>query len=172
MNNLSYYYLITSQKSLLENQVVEEILRERIYYYLLNKKTIDFWLLISPNFIYSNNLNNLIKNSNFYKNNKNTISSPELLKNKNLEFYSSIVTTDKEFYKWLRLRIGYFEEVKDLKLVQTRSYVSDGICGVLDSKGINKLSSNPNYLHPSISIDRYKQSLELYLSKENNKIQK
>ena len=89
-----------------------------------------------------------------------------------MNFYGSIVTTDKEFYKWLRLRIGYFEEVKDLKLVQTRSYVSDGICGVLDSKGINKLSSNPNYLHPSISIDRYKQSLELYLSKENNKIQK
>ena len=73
MNNLSYYYLIMSQKSLLENQVVEEILRERIYYYLLNKKTIDFWLLISPNFIYSNNLNEIIKNSNFYKNNKNNI---------------------------------------------------------------------------------------------------
>ena len=132
MNNLSYYYLIMSQKSLLENQVIEEILRERIYYYLLNKRTIDFWLLISPNFIYSNKINETIKNSNFYKKNKSSISSSELINSKDLEFYGSIVTTDKEFYKWLKLRIGYYEEVKDLKLIKNRSYVSDGICGTLN----------------------------------------
>ena len=172
MNNLSYYYLIMSQKSLLENQVIEEILRERIYYYLLNKRTIDFWVLISPNFIYSNKLNETIKNSNFYKKNYTSISSQEFSKYNNLEFYGSIVTTDKEFYKWLRLRIGYFEETKDLNKLDNRNYVSDGICGILDHNSIEKLTSNPNYLHPSISIERYKQSLELYLSKETSKIQK
>ena len=172
MNNLSYYYLIMSQKSLLENQVIEEILRERIYYYLLNKRTIDFWLLISPNFIYSNKINETIKNSNFYKKNKSSISSSELINSKDLEFYGSIVTTDKEFYKWLKLRIGYFEEIKEIKENENRNFVSDGICGVLDFNGINKLLSNPNYLHPSIAIDRYKQSLELYLSKEILKVEK
>jgi hypothetical protein len=161
-----------SQKSLLENQVVEEILRERIYYYLLNKKTIDFWLLISPNFIYKNNLNELIQNSNFYKNNKNSITYSDFPNQNNLEFYGALVTTDKEFYKWLKLRIGYYEEVKDLQLVKNRSYVSDGICGTLDYNGITQLSSNPKYLHPSISIDRYKEALELYLAKETVKLQK
>ena len=174
MNNLSYYYLIMSQKSLLENQVIEEILRERIYYYLLNKKSIDFWLLISPNFIYSNKFTEIIKNSNFYKNNKVAISASDLLNNKDLNFYGSIVTTDKEFYKWLKLRIGYFEELNELKSSNNNNstYVSDGICGFLGSQNIDKLSSNPNYLHPSISIDRYKQSLNLYLSKETIKLKK
>jgi hypothetical protein len=161
-----------SQKSLLENQVIEEILRERIYYYLLNKRSVDFWLLISPNFIYSNKLNESIKNSNFYKSNKISISASDLLNNKDLSFYGAIVTTDKEFYKWLKLRIGYFEELKELKSLDRTNYVSDGICGSLDYNLLNELSSNPNYLHPSICLDRYKQSLDLYLSKESLILQK
>ena len=57
MENIQYYYLIMSQKSLLQNQVIEEILRERANYYSTHKRNNDFWLLVSPNFIYSNNLN-------------------------------------------------------------------------------------------------------------------
>jgi len=46
-----YYYLIMSQIDMLENQVLEEILRERANYYFSKNKNIDFWLLISPNFL-------------------------------------------------------------------------------------------------------------------------
>ena len=51
MKKIDYYYVIMSQKSLLENQVVEEILRERANYYISKKKPLDFWITISPNFL-------------------------------------------------------------------------------------------------------------------------
>ena len=54
MKTLKYHYIVMSQKALLENQVIEEILRERATYYSLTKKNNDFWLLISPKFIFSN----------------------------------------------------------------------------------------------------------------------
>ena len=42
---IRYYYLVMSQIDMLENQVLEEILRERANYYLSKNKNIDFWLL-------------------------------------------------------------------------------------------------------------------------------
>ena len=53
MNQITYYYSIFSQKELLENQCIEEILREKNTYYLNQKIQRDFWLLISPKFIYN-----------------------------------------------------------------------------------------------------------------------
>ena len=169
MENLQYYYLIMSQKSLLQNQVIEEILRERANYYSTTKRNNDFWLLVSPNFIYSNNLNKKIKESNFYKKNKSLILSEEFSFNNEFEFYSSLVTTDKDFFTWISLRIGYFEQFNEIGKLQSENFVSDGIAGILKNKEID-LSSNPNYLHPSISLDRYKRSLKLYLNDQKLKL--
>ena len=157
-----------SQKALLENQVIEEILRERATYYSLTEKNNDFWLLISPKFIFSNDIIGKIKKSNFYFQNKPNILSTELKNNENFLFFGSIVTTDIEFLKWLKLRIGYFEEIDEIKESDNKKFVSDGICGNIDinEKYTNSiLLSNPTYLHPSISINKYKKSLELYFSK-------
>ena len=169
MKEVEYYYIIMSQKSLLENQVIEEILRERATYYSIKNKTIDFWVLISPNFIYSNNLIEKIRKSNFFNNNKKSILFSEFSTTKNLEFYSSLVTTDKEFLNWFKLRIGYFEDINKLENDQ---FTSDGIFGVIksnDKQFSSILQSNSNFLNPSILINRYKKSLELYLNnqKEN-----
>ena len=168
MKTLKYHYIVMSQKALLENQVIEEILRERATYYSLTKKNNDFWLLISPKFIFSNDIISKIKKSNFYFQNKSNILSTELKNNENFLFFGSIVTTDIEFLKWLKLRIGYFEEIDEIKESDNKKFVSDGICGNIDinEKYTNSiLLSNPTYLHPSISINKYKKSLELYFSK-------
>jgi hypothetical protein len=157
-----------SQKTLLENQVIEEILRERATYYSLTKKNNDFWLLISPKFIFSNDIISRIKKSNFYFQNKSNILSVELKNNENFQFFASIVTTDIEFLKWLKLRIGYFEELDQIKDSDNKKFISDGICGSIDiNENYNNsiLLSNSTYLHPSISINKYKKSLELYFSK-------
>ena len=66
MSNETYYYLIMSQQTLLNNEIIEEILRERATYYQLNKKATDFWILISPYFIYKNEILEKIRKSNYY----------------------------------------------------------------------------------------------------------
>ena len=50
-----------SQKDFFENQVIEEILRERTNYYLAKNKIKDFWLLVSPDFVLSTDLIDKIK---------------------------------------------------------------------------------------------------------------
>ena len=70
-----YYYLVMSQIDMLENQVLEEILRERAAYYYSKDKSIDFWLSISPSFLEDNYLNEKIKETNFYTQQKKNIYS-------------------------------------------------------------------------------------------------
>ena len=172
MSKVQYQYLIMSQKALLENQVIEEIVRERSTYYTLTNKRTDFWLLISPNFVYSTQLLSKVRNSNFYKKNKNSIISNEINSKNNFEFFASLVSTDKDFIKWVKLRIGYFEDINEIGNLP-ENFVSDGVSGILEvNNEINKekspLLSNPNYLHPSILINRYKKSLEFYFSEQKN----
>ena len=154
-----YYYLIMSQIDMLENQVLEEILRERANYYLSKNKNIDFWLLISPTFLKTNNLLEKIEQTNFYKQQKTKISSDT---DKN--YYSSIISLDKEFISWLQLRLGYFENVNS---EISDNFVSDGICGFFDhideiSFNISPLQNEINKINPFILMKKYKKTLQLY----------
>ena len=154
-----YYYLIMSQIDMLENQVLEEILRERANYYLSKNKNIDFWLLISPTFLTENNLLEEIKQTNFYKQQKTKISSDT---DKN--YYSSIISLDKEFILWLQLRLGYFENVN---LEINDNFVSDGVFGFFDhidktSSNISPLKNEINKINPFILMKKYKKTLQLY----------
>ena len=154
-----YYYLIMSQIDMLENQVLEEILRERANYYLSKNKNIDFWLLISPIFLKTNNLLEEIKQTNFYKQQKTKISS-----NTDKDYYSSIISLDKEFILWLQLRLGYFENVNS-KI--SDNFVSDGVCGFFDhideaSFNTSPLKNETNKINPSILMKKYKKTLQLY----------
>jgi len=154
-----YYYLIMSQIDMLENQVLEEILRERANYYLSKNKNIDFWLLISPTFLTTNNLLEKIKQTNFYKQQKTKISSDT---DKN--YYSSIISLDKEFILWLQLRLGYFENVNS---EISDNFVSDGICGFFDyidetNFNISPLKNEINKINPFILMKKYKKTLQLY----------
>nr|QCI07243.1 hypothetical protein [Hypnea pannosa] len=85
MNN--YYFAIASKKFLIEAEPIEEILRERTNYYLNNKKNIDFWFIDNPTFIYQPEFENLKKKIN---------STP-----------AAIISLDKDFIEWIKLRISF-----------------------------------------------------------------
>lgn len=159
-----------SQKDLLQNQVIEEILREKAAYYNARKKSPDFWILINPSFLQQGELLKKIQNTKFYFQQVDKIQCSFLGKHNNSEFYASLISTDEEFMRWIKLRLGYFENLDEItKNNHNASYVSDGGYGILNSNKIkNILSSNPNYLHPDILVDKFKNSLEQYFSTIKN----
>jgi Protein of unknown function (DUF2488) len=102
MKKVKYYFVIASKEFLVKEEPIEEVLRERVYYYKQKKKRIDFWLLPNPEFLDTNAYINL--SAKFPKN------------------CLAIISTNKIFITWLKLRlqnvfIGKFvaptEEIKN-----------------------------------------------------------
>ena len=165
------YFILMSQKDFLENQVIEEVLRERANYYVSKNKLRNFWIVNSPDFVSVPKFNAKIRSSNFYKQkNKQIIAK---LNNKDYEFYTALITFDYEFIKWIQLRLGYFEDISTISASSTYSYISDGIYGKLDLNQDfnNQFSQNilasvfrgaSERIHPDILTDRYKRSIEVY----------
>ena len=145
--NTKYYYLIMSQKDMIQNQVLEELLRERTNYYLAKNKKSDFWVSMSPFFIKDLKLEEKILKTNFYIQNKNVINSFT-----DYNFYSSLISVDKDFINWIHLRLGYFEDLdKILNVKDKGNYVSDGVCGSFDLMDVNSslvLQSNKTLINP------------------------
>lgn len=157
--NIEYHYLLMSQEDLLQNEVIEEIIRERSNSYLLQNKQNDFWILISPKFLENKELISKIQKSYFYKQKIDTI-KPSIIEK---EFYGALISTNKEFIKWIQLRLGYFEDINNIvsKSISNTDYVSNGIYGKLNSNNL-PLSSNPYTLSPKILINKYKKLLDFY----------
>jgi len=158
--NTKYYYLIMSQKDMIQNQVLEELLRERTNYYLAKNKKSDFWISMSPMFIKELKLDAKIVRTNFYKQNREQITSST-----DYEFYSSLVSVDKDFINWIHLRLGYFEDLEKISnLKETSNYVSDGVCGHFSFSDINSssiLGSNKALINPDLILNKYKTILNL-----------
>lgn len=81
-----YYFVVASKQFLVADEPLEEVLRERIQYYCRTKKRIDFWLLPTPKFLQAENFKNL--------------------KNKFPQDCLAIVSTNKIFITWLKLRLN------------------------------------------------------------------
>lgn len=88
---VKYFFVIGSSKFLLDNEPLEEILRERVQQYAREKKTIDFWIIKSPKFLNSLDLID-VKN----KLTEDGLGEAEL---------SAIVSLDEVFIKWMKLRL-------------------------------------------------------------------
>ena len=165
--NITYHYLIMSQKDLLQNQVIEEILREKSSYYIAQNKIPDYWILISPRFIKDKNLLSKLKSTRFFQSqlDKIVFKSKE---NKSVEFYASLVSSDKEFMNWVKLRLGYFEEIDNLEIQRSdSSYVSDGVCGTYFFNKSNLeensfLSSDIGFVHPDIISEKLSDSIKSF----------
>lgn len=84
---INYYFAAASTKFLVEKEPTEEILRERTYYYLNHDKAIDFWIVNNPKFFYKKEFQTL------------TANLPQPI--------TAIVSTDKKFIDWIKLRIVY-----------------------------------------------------------------
>jgi len=148
--DINYYYLIFFKEDLLKNKLIEDVLREQAEFYIYRKKSLDFWILNSPLFLNKEEYLNRIKNSNYYKDNK---------KKYNTNTYSIIISSNKELITWLKLRIGYFEnlsEVSDDKIKLS----SDGLYGLIKAKNFS------NLINPLKSlVNKYN-----FLNYENNSI--
>lgn len=82
-----YYFALASQDFLVNEEPLEEVLRERKNYYHSIAKEIDFWFVLEPDFI---------NNATFYSKS-----------NKLPKKCAAIISLDKQFIEWLKLRIGF-----------------------------------------------------------------
>jgi hypothetical protein len=156
-----------AQKDLLENECLEEILREKTTYYSIRKKHRNFWLSISPTFLSHPIFFKSLKSTNFYKL-KKPLFSPFLFENQK-PFFASLISLDKEFINWIQLRLGYFENIDQIQFdenSQTQPFISNGIKGTLsiDKQDFfnNPLHSSQNYLHPDLFLKKNNKFLEVY----------
>ena len=83
----TYYYVLASQHFLLEEEPLDEVLRERTRDYLEKNKEIDFWLVKQPAFL----------------------EAPEFasIKAKCPQPCAAIISTNHQFITWLKLRLEY-----------------------------------------------------------------
>lgn len=83
----TYYYVLASQKFLLEEEPLEEVLRERRRHYQEQEKDINFWLVKQPAFLEAAEFSEV----------KSRCPQPSV----------AIISTDKTFITWLKLRLEY-----------------------------------------------------------------
>lgn len=129
MKKQDKYYLLTifENTSDLYNGF-EEVLRERVYHYKKSSAPLDFWVV---------------------KNIKLDIEALNKQKSEN-EFLKgfTIITTNKIFFEWIKLRYGYFENVSNtlslsvLENLKNSTYTVDGF--YLNLKAIPFLKRKTN----------------------------
>lgn len=83
----TYYYVLASQKFLLEEEPFTEVLEERVRNYKEQEKEIDFWLVKQPAFL----------------------EAPEFteIKAKCPQPSVAVISTNAQFITWLKLRLEY-----------------------------------------------------------------
>lgn len=83
----TYYYVLASQRFLIQEEPIEEVLKERTRYYHEQEKEIDFWLVQQPAFL----------------------EAPELaqVKAKCPKPAAAIISTNPQFITWLKLRLEF-----------------------------------------------------------------
>lgn len=83
----TYYYVVASQRFLLEEEPFAEVLKERTRNYQEREKAIDFWLVQQPAFL----------------------EAPEMaeVKAKVPQPAVAVISTDSTFVIWLKLRLEY-----------------------------------------------------------------
>ena len=83
----TYYYVLASQRFLLEEEPLEEVLKERIRNYHEQEKEIDFWLVKQPAFLESPQMAQV----------KQECPQPS----------AAIISTNQQFITWLKLRLEF-----------------------------------------------------------------
>ncbi len=83
----TYYYLVASYRFLREEEALDEVFDERVRNYQEQEKEIDFWFFDNPAFL----------------------NAPELagVKAKCPQPATAIVSTNKQFITWLKLRLEF-----------------------------------------------------------------
>jgi hypothetical protein len=87
MNMQTYYYVLASERFLVQEEPIAEVLKERTRYYHEQEQEIDFWLVKQPAFL----------------------EAPEMaeIKSKCPQPAAAIISTNSQFITWLKLRLEY-----------------------------------------------------------------
>lgn len=168
--NPTYYYLLLSQIDFFENQVIEEILRERATFYDLQNRIRDFWLVLQPSFLIDSQLEEKIKRTCFYNSH---IKKPEN-NEQNGMYFVSLISMDKNFLKWIELRIGHFEDLGSFEkpilpnnvtpdYKTTQPFTSNGLLGSFDQNSLccSFISQTKN-IHPKILSEKYQRTMRFF----------
>jgi hypothetical protein len=83
----TYYYVLASQRFLLEEEPFEEVLKERTRHYHEQEKEIDFWLVKQPAFLEAPQMAQV----------KQECPQPAV----------GVISTDPKFITWLKLRLEF-----------------------------------------------------------------
>ena len=83
----TYYYVLASQKFLLEEEPFNEVLEERVRNYKEQEKEIDFWLVKQPAFLEAPEFAEI----------KAQCPQPSV----------AVISTNSQFITWLKLRLEY-----------------------------------------------------------------
>jgi Protein of unknown function (DUF2488) len=83
----TYYFVAASEKFLLEEEPLEEVLSERTQNYLNQGKEIDFQLVRNPKFL--------------------QLSSVQAVTQKVPKPSAAVISTDPVFIRWLKMRLEY-----------------------------------------------------------------
>jgi len=136
------FYVILSQYDLLKNNVIEELLRERTEYYKSQNKIIDFWVFLNPIFLNVPFINSSIISSDFYSNLYNRIDF------NNKDYLAVIISTNREYINWLKLRLGGFDLISvekylksTLNKVKKSSTKWDGLYGKFNTLKLVEISN-------------------------------
>ncbi len=83
----TYHYLLASQKFLIEEEPLQEVLEERRRNYRENQKEVDFWLVKQPAFL----------------------DAPEMMEVRKIcpQPCAAVISTNKQFITWLKLRLEH-----------------------------------------------------------------
>lgn len=97
LDPIKYYFVVASNKFLLKEEPVEEVLRERVQHYRRIDINIDFWLIKGPTFLTAPNFLHL----------------RSCLPVQDISECTAIISTNERFARWLKLRynnvaIGHF----------------------------------------------------------------
>jgi hypothetical protein len=83
----TYYYALASERFLIQEEPIAEVLKERTRHYHEQEKEIDFWLVKQPAFL----------------------EAPQMaqIKAKCPQPAAAIISTNSQFITWLKLRLEY-----------------------------------------------------------------
>lgn len=152
-----FYYIIFSQQDFCENEVLEETLRERSFYYMNRTMAVDFRIIISPDLIQDKDISQRLKSTYFFMS-----KSEDLRKGSDPYFYTVVLATTNNFFvDWLKLRFGYFEDLPLLEdcfpprcAIFPMTQPSTAVLGVLETDDEPEAllaalySPNPQMIHP------------------------
>ena len=141
--NIKYHCIVFEQNDFLKNQVIEELLREKSSYCISKNIPNDFWIVLNPSFLKNNNFIEKISKTNYFK--KFNIKK---------SYFAVLISPNLEFINWIKLRLGYFEDITNID--NKKNFKSDGVyIEIVNSNNEKLLSNNYLALTPEILTERF-----------------